>query len=108
MDSRGASGVKRKRACVSSVNALGMKGAPRATNVVVMLQVIGKRRHCVVVPPNVEGNRPAALTATKDQSMNRRVRLTVRLGGVLLDKDGPFAEQTNKVQKRLFSKMGIG
>jgi hypothetical protein len=30
--------------------------------------------------PNVEGNRPAAPTATEDQSMNRRVRLTVRLG----------------------------
>jgi len=32
-------------------------------------------------PANLEGNRPAALTVTEDQSMNRRVRLTVRLGG---------------------------
>jgi hypothetical protein len=30
--------------------------------------------------PNVQGNRPAALAVTEDQSMNRRVRLTVRLG----------------------------
>ena len=35
--------------------------------------------------PNVEGNRPAALTVTEAQSMNRRVRLTVRLGGELTD-----------------------
>jgi len=32
------------------------------------------------VGPNVEGNRPAAPTVTEDQSMNRRVRLTVGLG----------------------------
>lgn len=30
--------------------------------------------------PNAEGNRHAALTVTEDQSMNRRVRLTVVLG----------------------------
>jgi hypothetical protein len=35
----------------------------------------------VDLTPNVEGNRPAAPTVTEDQSMNRRVRLTARLGG---------------------------
>jgi hypothetical protein len=30
--------------------------------------------------PNVKGNRPAAPTVTEDQSVNWRVRLTVRLG----------------------------
>jgi len=40
-----------------------------------------------LVTPNVGGNRPAALTATENQSMNRRVRLTVRLGGA----DGSFS-----------------
>ena len=32
------------------------------------------------VPPNDKGNRPAAPTLAEDQGMNRRVRLTVRLG----------------------------
>src|SRR5579862_1399713 len=32
------------------------------------------------VTANVVGNRPAALTLTEDQGMNRRVRLTARLG----------------------------
>jgi len=31
--------------------------------------------------PNIAGNRPAAPTMTEDQSVYRRVRLTVRLGG---------------------------
>jgi hypothetical protein len=30
--------------------------------------------------PNDKGNRPAAKIVTEDQGMNRRVRLTVRLG----------------------------
>jgi hypothetical protein len=33
-----------------------------------------------VMRPNVEGNRRATLTLAEDQGMNRRVRLTVRLG----------------------------
>jgi hypothetical protein len=37
------------------------------------------------VGPNVEGNRRAALVRAEDQSMYRRVRLTVRLGHILLD-----------------------
>jgi len=36
------------------------------------------------LPPNVEGNRPADEMRTEDQSMCRRVRLTVRLGGTAL------------------------
>jgi len=34
-----------------------------------------------VVAPNVQGNRRAALTCAEDQGVNRRIRLTVRLGG---------------------------
>jgi len=34
--------------------------------------------------PNIAGNRPAAPTMTEDQSVYRRVRLTVRLGGTAL------------------------
>jgi len=39
-----------------------------------------RMRQALARRPDVEGNRPAALTATEDQSMCRRVRLTVRLG----------------------------
>jgi len=35
------------------------------------------------LPPNVGGNRRAALALAEDQGMNRRVRLTVRLGVML-------------------------
>jgi len=34
-----------------------------------------------VTTPNVQGNRPADEMRTEDQTMCRRVRLTVRLGG---------------------------
>jgi hypothetical protein len=39
------------------------------------------------VPPNVQGNRPADEMRTEDQSMCRRVRLTVGLGPSVHDSD---------------------
>jgi hypothetical protein len=39
------------------------------------------------VPPNVQGNRPADELRTEDQSMCRRVRLTVGLGGSIVSHD---------------------
>jgi hypothetical protein len=47
--------------------------------------------------PNVEGNRPADGMQTEDQSMCRRVRLTVRLGVGL----------HRRRQKQLFQSIGI-